>query len=179
MEDFSRTLMLTPWMAPHEIISWQRAVVLVWLGKVDVLEHYEELLWSPSWSLKAPAVVRLRKPVHAPKPSLVRFTRRNVYGRDDYTCQYCGVRKQDRGLSYDHVVPRVKGGKTTWENIVTACHACNDRKGGRTPDEASMKLLRKPFRPRALPVSTPPGLEASDLPAPWSLYCGHVYCARV
>lgn len=172
MEDFSRTLMLTPWMAPHEIISWQRAVVLVWLGKVDVLEHYEELLTSQSWSVKAPAVVRLRKAVHAAKPTLVRFTRRNVYARDDYSCQYCALRKQARGLSFDHVVPRVKGGKTTWENIVTACHACNDRKGGRTPDEAGMKLARKPFRPRTLPVSTPPGFELSDLPAPWHVYCG-------
>lgn len=173
MVDFSRTLMLTPWMAPHEIIPWQRAVVLVWLGKVDVLEHYDELLASPSWSLQAPAVVRLRKAVRASKPSLVRFTRRNVYARDDYTCQYCGMRKQGRGLSFDHVVPRVKGGQTIWDNIVTACHACNDRKGGRSPDEAGMKLLRKPFRPKALPISTPPGLDVgSDLPQPWQVYCG-------
>jgi 5-methylcytosine-specific restriction endonuclease McrA len=157
-------------MAPHEIIPWQRAVVLVWLGKVDVLEHYDAILTSPSWSLLAPAVVRLRKPVRAPRGAFVRFTRRNVYARDDFTCQYCGLRKQSRQLSFDHVVPRVKGGQTTWDNIVTACHACNDRKGGRTPDEAGMKLLRKPYRPHTLPVSTSPGFDASDLPLTWHVY---------
>jgi len=163
--------MLTPWMAPHEIISWQRAVVLVWLGKVDVLENYDETFASPSWSLPAPAVVRLRKPVRAPRGVFPRFTRRNVYMRDDYTCQYCGVRKPARELNYDHVIPRHRGGTTSWENIVTSCYACNDRKGAHTADEIGMKLLRKPFRPRKLTVAMPPDLDLPDLPEVWAPFC--------
>lgn len=168
--DTSCTLMLTPWMAPHEIISWQRAVVLVWLDKVDVLEQYDERITSPTWALEKPAVVRLRKPVRAPRAGAVRFTRRNVYARDAYTCQYCGARRLASELNYDHVVPRSRGGKTTWDNIVTSCFGCNDRKGDKTPHEAGMKLLRKPVRPTSLPMVRGPTLGA-DIPEPWQVYC--------
>jgi 5-methylcytosine-specific restriction endonuclease McrA len=171
MVDTTRTLMLTPWMAPHEIIPWQRAVVLVWLDKVDVLESYDEMLTSPSWSLRAPAVVRLRKPVRAPRGVYPRFSRKNVYARDDYTCQYCGVRKPARELNYDHVIPRHRGGLTVWENIVTSCYACNDKKGAHTPDEIGMKLLRRPVRPKTLPVAIAPDLDLPDLPEAWQSYC--------
>src|SRR5262245_24233543 len=143
----TRTLLLTPWMAPHKIISWERAVTLLYLGKVVVVEEYEELVRSISVVMKTPAVVRLTRG-QATTKQVVRFSRINVYTRDGFRCQYCGERKPMDELNYDHVLPRLLGGQTVWENIVTSCYGCNDRKGSRTLAEAGMKLLRKPFRPK-------------------------------
>jgi 5-methylcytosine-specific restriction endonuclease McrA len=164
-----RTLLLTPWMAPQRVISWERAVVLVVLGKVDVLQEYEEAIRAPSLELRTPAVVRLKKAGRATKQS-VRFSRVNVYTRDGFRCQYCGVKKDMRELNYDHVVPRLRGGKTVWENIVTSCYACNDRKGSRTPAEAGMTLLRKPFKPSSLPVMPVVRVMRSEMPQVWLPY---------
>jgi 5-methylcytosine-specific restriction endonuclease McrA len=165
-----RTLLLTPWMAPHRVIPWERAVVLVVLGKVDVLEEYDEAITAPSLELRTPAVVRLKKAGRATKQS-VRFSRINVYTRDGFRCQYCGEKKEMRELNYDHVVPRHRGGKTAWENIVTSCYACNDRKGSRTPAEAGMTLLRKPFRPHSLPVTPVLRVTRNEMPQVWLPYC--------
>ena len=166
-----RTLLLTPWMLPHKIISWQRAVVLLYLRKIEVLEVYEHVdVTSPSVALKAPAVVRLTKGALGSKQT-VRFSRINVFTRDQFRCQYCGDRKTMRELNYDHVVPRVRGGKTVWENIVTSCYACNDRKGCRTPEEAGMKLLRRPVKPRSLPLTPPFRVDLAEIPETWMPYC--------
>jgi 5-methylcytosine-specific restriction endonuclease McrA len=164
-----RTLLLTPWMAPQRVISWERAVVLLVLGKVDVLEEYDEAIRAPSLELRTPAVVRLKNAGRATKQS-VRFSRINVYTRDGFRCQYCGVKNDMRELNYDHVVPRVRGGKTVWENIVTSCYACNDRKGSRTPAEAGMRLLRKPFKPSSLPVTPVLRVTRSEMPQVWLPY---------
>jgi len=164
-----QTLLLTPWMSPHKIISWQRAVVLAYLGKVEVLETWDEELHAPSTTMRVPSVVRLTRGSVSTKQS-VRFSRVNVFTRDKFRCQYCGVHKPVRALNYDHVVPRVRGGKTNWENIVTSCYPCNDRKGSRTPEEAGMKLLRKPFKPTSLPVVPPLTLHEGDVPEPWGPY---------
>ncbi len=160
-----RTLLLLPWMAPHKIVSWQRAVVLVVLGKAEILEEYDETL-GDRVAFKTPAVVRLVKSGAASKQS-VRFSRVNVMTRDGFRCQYCGVKKEMRELNYDHVVPRVRGGKTEWENIVTSCYACNDRKGSRTPEEAGMKLLRKPIKPKSLPLTPALRVDVSEIPPVW------------
>ena len=164
-----RTLLLNSWMAPHKIISWQRAVVLVVLGKVDVLEEYDEEIRSRSFALRTPAVVRLKRGGTTQKQA-VRFSRINVYTRDGFRCQYCGEKKTMRDLNYDHVIPRVKGGRTVWENIVTSCYACNDRKGSRSPEEAGMTLRKRPFKPKSLPV-TPIALALSvtrsEMPDVW------------
>ncbi len=165
-----RTLLLTPWMAPHRVIPWERAVVLVVLGKVDVLETYDEAIRAPSLELRTPAVVRLKKAGRATK-QVVRFSRINVYTRDGFRCQYCGEKKDMRELNYDHVIPRLRGGKTVWENIVTSCYACNDRKGSRTPAEAGMTLLRKPFKPSSLPVTPVLRVTRSEMPQVWLPYC--------
>ncbi len=172
-----RTLLLTPWMAPHRVVSWERAVVLVVLGKVDVLEEYDEEIRAPSRSLRTPAVARLKK--GHPRKQAVRFSRVNVYTRDGFRCQYCGEKKRMDELNYDHVVPRVRGGKTVWENIVTSCYACNDRKGSRTPEEAGLTLLRKPFKPSSLPVSPDLRLIRSEMPDAWLPYCTTVASERV
>jgi 5-methylcytosine-specific restriction endonuclease McrA len=166
-----RTLLLTPWMAPHKIISWERAVVLLTLDKIDVLEEYDVEIRSPSVAMRTPAVVRLRKAGSTTKHA-VRFSRINVYTRDGFRCQYCGERKEMRDLNYDHVVPRVRGGHTVWENIVTSCYACNDRKGSRTPEEAGMTLRRKPFKPTSLPVTPAFRVTRAEMPEAWLPYCG-------
>ena len=155
-------------MSPHKIISWQRAVVLVVLGKAEILEEYDETLGPVDF--KTPAVVRLTKG-HATQKLVVRFSRINVFTRDGFRCQYCGVKKEMRELNYDHVVPRVRGGKTEWENIVTSCYACNDRKGSRTPEEAGMKLLRKPIKPKSLPLTSAFRVDASEIPPIWHPFC--------
>lgn len=165
-----RTLLLTPWMAPHKIISWERAVVLFVLGKVDVLEEYDEEIRSRSFALRTPAVVRLRKGGVTTKQA-VRFSRINVYTRDGFRCQYCGEKKSSRELNYDHVIPRTRGGRTVWENIVSSCYPCNDRKGGRTPEEAGMKLRKKPFKPSSLPVTPVLTTIRSEMPEAWLPYC--------
>jgi 5-methylcytosine-specific restriction endonuclease McrA len=121
-------------------------------------------------ALRTPAVVRLKKGRVTTK-QVVRFSRINVYTRDGFRCQYCGEKKAMRDLNYDHVIPRVKGGLTTWENIVTSCYPCNDRKGSRTPEEAGMTLRKKPFKPPSLPVTPAVPLRASEMPASWLPYC--------
>ncbi len=166
----TRTLLLTPWMAPHKIISWERAVVLLVTSKVDVLEEYDEEIRSPSLVMRTPAVVRLRKAGTTIKHA-VRFSRVNVYTRDGFRCQYCGEKKEMRQLNYDHVVPRVRGGRTVWENIVTCCYPCNDRKGSRTPEEAGMTLRKRPFKPSSLPVTPVLHVTRSAMPEVWLPYC--------
>jgi 5-methylcytosine-specific restriction endonuclease McrA len=173
-----RTLLLTPWMAPHKIISWERAVVLLVLDKVDVLEQYDEEIRSRSFALRTPAVVRLKKAGALTKHA-VRFSRINVYTRDGFRCQYCGERKEMRDLNYDHVVPRVRGGHTVWENIVTSCYACNDRKGSRTPEEAGMTLRQKPFKPSSLPVMPVFRVTRAEMPEVWLPYCNRLGSAHV
>lgn len=174
-----RTLLLNPWMAPHKIITWERAVVLVVLGKVDVIEEYDEEIRSRTFALRTPAVVRLKKGGTATKQA-VRFSRINVYTRDGFRCQYCGEKKSMRDLNYDHVIPRAKGGKTNWENIVTSCYACNDRKGSRSPEEVGMRLRKKPFKPKSLPVTPTLAVARSEMPQAWLPYCnGHEGSERV
>lgn len=164
------TLLLTPWMMPHKVISWQTAVTMTFLGKAEVIEEYDDVIRSPSLSIKAPAVVRLTRPTVGMKRG-VKFSRINVFARDEFKCQYCGARKPARELNYDHVVPRVQGGKTVWENIVTSCYDCNSRKRGRTPEQAGMKLLRPPVKPRALPMTPVIYLGNKHMPAAWTSYC--------
>lgn len=146
------TLMLTAGYEPLKIIPWQRAVQLLYLDKIEVVSEYDDVLRSTNHTIKVPSVVRLKKGFKR-QVKAVKFSRSNVYGRDDYTCQFCGLKKDSNDLTYDHVVPRSHGGLTTWTNIVTACNRCNSRKGGRTPEQAGMKLLKKPVQPRAMPFS--------------------------
>jgi 5-methylcytosine-specific restriction endonuclease McrA len=163
-----RTLLLTQGYEPIQIISWQRAITLLALDKVDVVEEYDTQIRAVSIAMQIPAVVRLRKAVrrHA-KP--VKFSRVNIYARDNHRCQYCGVTCSVDELTYDHVVPRSKGGQTTWENIVSACYACNRLKANRTPREAGMKLLKVPTRPSWMP-SVQIRVSASSVPDAWRDY---------
>ncbi len=146
------TLVLTQSYVPHRIVTWQRAVTLMFDDKVEVLASYEVPLRSPSITIAMPAVVRMLQPLR-PRRKGVKFSRVNVLSRDQYRCQYCGSSAPHRELTFDHVVPRAQGGRTVWENIVTACLRCNMQKGARTPVEARMPLRKQPYRPRELPIA--------------------------
>jgi len=146
----NRTLLLSQSYEPIKVITWQRAITLLFLGKVEVVEEYADDLRSVSLIIKIPAVVRLLRAFrrhHKP----VKFSRVNIYARDNYTCQYCATKLGVAELTYDHVVPRSQGGATAWTNIVTCCHDCNRQKGGRTPAQAAMRLLCEPQQPRWVP----------------------------
>lgn len=149
----ANTLLLSQSYEPIKIIAWQRAITLLFLGKVEVIEEYTDAVRSVSIIIKIPAVVRLLRAFrrhHKP----VKFSRVNIYARDHYTCQYCGVRLGVAELTYDHVTPRSQGGRTDWANIVTCCHECNRTKGGRTPRQAGMALRATPSQPDWVPAIT-------------------------
>ena len=140
-----QALVLNQNYEPLNVCGVRRAVVLVFGGKADLLETADMAIRGVGREYPAPSVIRLRHAVRRPLPR-VRLTRREVFARDRQQCQYCG--QHGRDLTLDHVVPRRLGGEHAWENLVTACRACNHRKGGRTPGEARMRLLREPVRPR-------------------------------
>ena len=144
-------LLLNITYEPLKIINWKKAITMLCLGKVEVIEEYDLDIRSVSFTLKLPSVVRLLKMVTRHK-SPIKFSRQNIYARDRHRCQYCGNRHATEELTYDHVFPKSRGGKTEWENIVTCCIDCNRVKGGRTPKEASMTLVRKPSRPTWIPA---------------------------
>jgi len=146
-----QVLLLNISYEPLKVINWKKAITLLCLGKVEVIEEYSHEIRSVSFSIKLPSVVRLLKIVKRTK-SPVKFSRQNIYARDKYKCQYCGMKFSSEDLTYDHILPKSRGGKTEWENIVTCCIECNRKKGGLTPKEASMRLLRKPVKPTWVPA---------------------------
>jgi 5-methylcytosine-specific restriction endonuclease McrA len=140
----SAVLVLNQNYEPLNVCNIRRAFVLLDRGKAEVLEHGHGALHSASLTFPLPSVIRLIALIRRPRPQM-RLTRREVFQRDRYTCQYCG--RVGRDLTLDHVMPRHRGGLHTWENLVSACKACNHRKAGRTPQEARMALAREPRRP--------------------------------
>ena len=132
---------------PLSLWSWQETVKAVFLDRVNIISEYEEVVRSPSFEMRLPSVIALKE--YIPAARRPAFTRFNVFLRDRFSCQYCGEPYPSHDLTFDHVVPRSRGGRTTWENIVTACARCNLTKGGRTPHEAHMHPHHKPRRPTA------------------------------
>lgn len=148
----NNTLLLNAGFEPLRIVSWQRAFVLVFQDKVEILEEYKDAVRTISVAYRIPAVIKLRRWVNLKRQSpIVRFSRANVYARDEHRCQYCYKKFPERELTLDHVKPVVRGGRKTWENIVTACIKCNQRKGHRTPEEAGLAMLNPPVVPRWVP----------------------------
>jgi 5-methylcytosine-specific restriction endonuclease McrA len=127
---------------PLSLWPWQTAIKAVFLDRVNIVEEYDREIHSVSSAMRLPSVISLKKYI---KPSRhPAFTRFNLFLRDKFLCQYCGDKSD---LTFDHVIPRSHGGRTTWENVTTACSPCNLRKGGRTPHQARMHPQLKPFSP--------------------------------
>lgn len=160
----SRVLVLNRLFQPVQLTTVRRAFVLLYGGAALAVDEEGELHDFDGWrtlpirseddalpivggALRVPRVLHLHRYERTPRLT-VRLTRRNLMLRDGHQCQYCAKRPPLRDLNIDHIVPRSRGGQDTWENLVTACRICNLRKGWRTPDEAGMRLLRPPVRPR-------------------------------
>lgn len=169
-----KVLLLNGDWRPWKLITWRKAVQMVVLDKVRIVEEYDDwTVRSPSTEMNVPAVVVLRDYVeHRYK---LTECRENVLARDGYTCQYCGRTAGQEGLSkrrmeIDHVVPESRGGDTTWLNLVACCPECNRHKGDRTPDEADMQLLNEPFEP-GMQNPLKFWIRESNTHESWSDYC--------
>jgi len=137
-------LVLNANFAPINICSSRRAIVLILTGKASLVSNGRGYIQTVSETFQRPSVIRLGKMVKRPRPR-VTLNRREIFRRDNFTCQYCGTRVGT--LTIDHVVPKRLGGDHTWENLVTACSVCNHIKGGRLPEQAGMQLRSIPREP--------------------------------
>lgn len=146
-------LLLNATYEPLSVVSWKKAITLLILGKAEILVEQATAVHSASHVFRLPSVLRLVRRVKMPRRG-VQFSRLNVYRRDNFSCQYCAQPFRKDELTFDHVLPKSRGGKTTWLNIVTSCKACNLSKGDRTPAEAQMPLHSTPTEPRWWPFST-------------------------
>lgn len=145
-----QTLVLTRDYQPWAKISWQDAFVLLAKNRAEIVETYDDkVVRTVTLEFKVPSIIRFLQRVVG-KKRFPKFSRENIWARDGGRCGYCNVKLQRNEFTYDHVVPRSQGGKTDWLNVVATCAPCNQKKGGRTPEQARMKLLRKPCRPDKL-----------------------------
>jgi 5-methylcytosine-specific restriction endonuclease McrA len=148
-----QTLLLNATYEPLRLVHWQKAITLWAQGKVEIVSSYEREIRSISFSIRLPSVIRLLRRIRIRRAvEYVPFSRANIYARDKHTCQYCGDPFPTSELTFDHVTPVAQNGRKDWENIVTCCIACNRRKGGRTPEQAGMRLIRAPRRPDRAPA---------------------------
>lgn len=145
---FGAVLLLDSSMLPVKTISWERAMVLYLQNKANLLEDQGEIAGS-AWHYRVPFVLQLKGYIVKKWDKHVKFNRQNLFARDDFTCQYCLVSMSAKKLTIEHIFPRSRGGGTTWENVVAACIPCNQKKEGRTPEEAGMKLGKKPTEPHS------------------------------
>jgi 5-methylcytosine-specific restriction endonuclease McrA len=182
------TLVLNKHWQPIAVARVARALRLVWNDSAAIVdpEDYRLYSWSDwaalspkegelfvqgvSQRLRVPEVVALKSYDRLPR-SVVSFSRRNIYKRDHYTCQYCGVQPGTEELTIDHVVPRSRGGRSTWENCVLACVACNGAKADRTPAEAKLSLRRPPARPKWKPHYAATGVRIDS----WAKFVSEAY----
>lgn len=119
-------------------------------GKAEIVEEYDKTIRSPSLTLRVPAIIRLIQTFRR-HTSSIRFSKRNVFARDRMMCQYCGVKDKLQNLTFDHIIPKSKGGKTNWYNCITCCKDCNIKKGDKSLEDCGLKLLSKPFKPSWVP----------------------------
>src|SRR5271157_1987184 len=176
----TKTLILTRDFYPHKVVLQDRALLMLFQGKIRVVEEYQgdehivgkiepkrhadfrqvlkalgnRVQEGCDLVIRTPSVASLVNSIGSVKRG-VKFSRINVFTRDGFRCQYCGESKKMTDLNYDHLVPRQQGGRTVWENIVTACYPCNSRKANRTPEQAGMKVRRRPYKPKTLPMLGP------------------------
>jgi 5-methylcytosine-specific restriction endonuclease McrA len=154
---------------PLRIEPWTRAITDLFLGKVEVIKYSRDrTIKCVTRELPMPAVVRVLRRFRRDRQA-IRFSRVNIYTRDGFACQYCGDRMDTEDLTFDHVLPRSAGGRTTWENILACCVPCNHAKANRTPEQARMRLRRHPSKPRYLPVVTV-HMDRRHVPEEWRPY---------
>lgn len=163
----SNVLVLNASFEPLSVVSIQRALILLLKEKAEVVEAAQAVLRSERMTVPVPLVIRLVYYVRIPYPISLPISRRALLVRDRYTCQYCGTQPGRQDLTIDHVVPKSRGGATSWENVVAACRRCNGKKGNKTPAEAGMKLLAEPARPKYFAMAYLTSLEARDA---WEKY---------
>ena len=148
-----QTLLLNATYEPLKVVDWRKAITMLCQGKGEGVPEYDREVRSVSVTFKLPSVIRLLRYITVKRRiDYVPFSRANIYARDDHCCQYCGIEYPVGDLTFDHVLPVSQGGKKNWENIVTSCIDCNRRKGGRTPTQAGMRVIRQPSRPSRSPV---------------------------
>ncbi len=164
---FQRVLVLNASYEPLQIISSRRAIVLLLQEKAEIIEAAQQRLRSIGHSFTVPLVIRLVRYIRIPRRLRLPCSRRGVLARDREICQYCGAQPGRAQLTVDHVLPRSRGGQTTWDNVTTACRECNHRKGGRTPEEAHMNLLSVPRQPQYVAFALLVELERHDV---WRKY---------
>lgn len=156
---------------PLRVDDWKRAICDVLIGKQEVIEYSRDrTIRGVSQAYPMPSVVRVLRRFRRDRIR-IKFSRLNIYARDGFVCQYCARRFPTEDLTFDHVVPRSRGGRTSWENIVTACggaDGCNAKKANRTPEQAGMRLVRQPRKPSWLPVVTV--RMHRDIPPEWASY---------
>jgi 5-methylcytosine-specific restriction endonuclease McrA len=165
----SPVLFLDADMTPLRVETWQRAFCDLVLGKVQVIEYSRDrTIRGIGRDYPMPSVVRVVRRFRRDR-ARVKFSRINIYARDRFVCQYDGRRYASEDLTFDHVLPRSRGGRTTWDNIVTCCVPCNSEKGDRTPEEAAMPLLSRPRKPRYVPAITV-AMDPARMPEEWRGY---------
>lgn len=163
------TLVLNVAWQPVARISWERAFILWFEKKVEIVEEYEDRkIRSATSEWAMPSIVRFVKTIKRNRKG-VKFSRENVFARDGGKCVYCMTKVERSDFTYDHVIPRSQGGQTTWQNVAVACTPCNQKKGGRTPEQARMPMPKTLYKPRAdqlseallMHVSWRPGMPES------------------
>lgn len=146
-----KALLLDSSYYPIQIIDWKKAMILFFTGRAEVVELHNDInIHSTKQSYRLPSVLRLFTSFKS--FTRVKFNRNNVFLRDKFMCQYCGDKFNRKELTFDHVMPKSRGGKTNWNNIVTSCHRCNNKKADRTPEECGFVLIHTPYEPRWHPV---------------------------
>jgi len=152
---------------PLNVCNLPRAFRLVFGAKAEVVEFDHQEIRTPTAAYQAPSIIRLQHMIRRPRPR-IRLSRREIFARDGHVCQYCG--RQGGDMTLDHVVPRHRGGAHTWENLVTACKACNHRKGGKLLEEARLRLAHRPAEPRCDVYSRFSSYVRDDLNESWRSY---------
>lgn len=172
---YMKVLALSSNYEPLGVISWIRAVTLIYSNKVVTLEEYEHEIHSPSTSIKAPAVVLFKNNYVGRRiKNSIRFSRKNVWLRDEGKCQYCQKNVNLSSFTIDHVIPKTGGGQTMWDNVVTCCYFCNQKKGNKSLKEVGFHLNKLPRKPMRLPYIDVigDGLYTPDkgIPSAWKFY---------
>ncbi len=147
------------------VTSFQRAVKMIFSGKAEIVHNRDRVIAATTREMRMPSIIRLLYYIRRPMQR-VALTKKNVLLRDDYTCQYCGTHGE-KLMTVDHIVPKSRGGPSTWENLACACMQCNNRKNNRTPHEANMALARKPRQPKYIPWIQ---VKRNTLPDEWGKF---------